>query len=50
MAVDDVYVLGAGASYVHGAPLTDQLLPIVFKVIEIFMAIWTSKAVDGGRV
>ena len=27
MAVDDVYVLGAGASYVHGAPLTDQLLP-----------------------
>lgn len=27
MAVDDIYVLGAGASYVHGAPLTDQLLP-----------------------
>jgi hypothetical protein len=27
MAVDDVYILGAGASYVHGAPLTDQILP-----------------------
>jgi hypothetical protein len=27
VAVDDVYVLGAGASYVHGAPLTDQILP-----------------------
>jgi hypothetical protein len=23
----DVYVLGAGASYVHGAPLTNQILP-----------------------
>jgi hypothetical protein len=29
MDIDDVYVLGAGASYVHGAPLTDQLLPYV---------------------
>jgi hypothetical protein len=27
MTSDDVYVLGAGASFVHGAPLTDQLLP-----------------------
>lgn len=27
MAVENVYVLGAGASYVHGAPLTDQILP-----------------------
>jgi hypothetical protein len=26
----DVYVLGAGASYVHGAPLTDGLLPYAF--------------------
>jgi hypothetical protein len=25
----DVFVLGAGASYVHGAPLTDQILPYV---------------------
>jgi hypothetical protein len=23
----DVYVLGAGAPYVHGAPLTNQILP-----------------------
>ena len=23
----EVYVLGAGASYVHGAPLTDEILP-----------------------
>jgi hypothetical protein len=23
----DVVVLGAGASYVHGAPLTNQILP-----------------------
>lgn len=27
MDIQEVYVLGAGASYVHGAPLTDQLLP-----------------------
>ena len=27
MPVEDVYVLGAGASYVHGAPLTDEILP-----------------------
>lgn len=27
MPLDDVIVLGAGASYVHGAPLTDQILP-----------------------
>ena len=27
MAIEDVYVLGAGASYVHGAPLTDEILP-----------------------
>src|SRR5262245_65243864 len=27
----DVYVLGAGASYVHGAPLTDGLLPYAFS-------------------
>jgi hypothetical protein len=26
MEVDDVYLLGAGASFVHGSPLTDQLL------------------------
>ena len=26
----DIYVLGAGASYVHGAPLTDALLPYAF--------------------
>jgi hypothetical protein len=25
-----VYVLGASASYVHGAPLTDELLPYAF--------------------
>src|SRR5262245_34956439 len=25
--VEDVYVLGAGASYVHGAPITDGILP-----------------------
>jgi hypothetical protein len=28
----DIYVLGAGASYVHGAPLTDGLLPHSFAV------------------
>jgi hypothetical protein len=32
VAVDHVYVLGAGASYVHGAPLTDQLLPYALSV------------------
>jgi hypothetical protein len=30
--IDDVYVLGAGASYVHGAPLTDQILPYALAV------------------
>ena len=24
----NVYVLGAGASYVHGAPLTDEIVPL----------------------
>lgn len=24
----DIYVLGAGASYVHGAPLTDEIVPL----------------------
>lgn len=28
----DVYVLGAGASYVHGAPLLDELLPRAFGI------------------
>jgi hypothetical protein len=32
VAVDDVYVLGAGASYVHGAPLTDELLPYALSL------------------
>ncbi|MCP3920291.1 MAG: hypothetical protein GY711_32595 [bacterium] len=30
----DVYVLGAGASYVHGAPLTDGILPYALTVGE----------------
>src|SRR5262245_44499190 len=32
MTIDDVYVLGAGASYVHGAPLTDQILPYALAI------------------
>ncbi len=28
----DVYVLGAGASYVHGAPLTDGLIPYALTI------------------
>jgi hypothetical protein len=27
MPIEEVYVLGAGASYVHGAPLTNELIP-----------------------
>ncbi len=27
----DVYVLGAGASYVHGAPLTDEIVPFALN-------------------
>jgi len=34
MASRDVYVLGAGASYVHGAPLTDQLIPYALSQAE----------------
>lgn len=28
----DLYVLGAGASYVHGAPLLDEILPQAFRL------------------
>jgi len=27
----DIYVLGAGASYVHGAPLTDEIVPLALN-------------------
>ncbi len=30
---DAVYVLGAGASHAHGAPLTDEILPYALRVV-----------------
>ena len=31
----DVYVLGAGASYVHGAPLTDGIIPYALTIPDL---------------